>query len=247
MSPTASARSGSACPPARTACSPRTSRQAGRPRARRATLQAGVDCRALPHADASLDAVVLDPPYMEGMYRREVGHLAGSGTHAAFRRAYSQAAATDGRPQVARRRRRPVRPRRPRGQPRAAPGRRADRQVSGRGQRQHAAPHPRRDRHRLRVARPVLQGPVRARAANSPGISRLKTQVHARKNHSYFLVFAKRGPATPASAASPEPDYRNVAVTTNELPSGRVTFPSCVVTPVGSSRVTSTRMSVCSY
>ena len=28
--------------------------------------------------------------------------------------------------------------------------------------------------------------------ANSPGVSRLKRQVHARKNHSYFLVFEKR-------------------------------------------------------
>jgi len=27
--------------------------------------------------------------------------------------------------------------------------------------------------------------------ANKPGISRLVTQVHARKNHSYFLVFQK--------------------------------------------------------
>ena len=58
-------------------------------------LQSGVDCRALPHKDASLDALVLDPPYMEGLYRRDVGHLAGSGSHAAFRRAYSQSAATE--------------------------------------------------------------------------------------------------------------------------------------------------------
>jgi hypothetical protein len=26
---------------------------------------------------------------------------------------------------------------------------------------------------------------------NRPGISRLKKQVHARKNHSYFIVFVK--------------------------------------------------------
>ena len=26
---------------------------------------------------------------------------------------------------------------------------------------------------------------------NRPGVSRLKKQVHARKNHSYFLVFVK--------------------------------------------------------
>src|SRR5947209_867600 len=34
-------------------------------------IQTGVDCRALPYGDASLDAVVLDPPYMEGLFRRE--------------------------------------------------------------------------------------------------------------------------------------------------------------------------------
>jgi hypothetical protein len=28
---------------------------------------------------------------------------------------------------------------------------------------------------------------------NRPGVSRMITQVHARKNHSYFLVFWKRG------------------------------------------------------
>lgn len=48
----------------------------------------GVDCRALPYADGSLDCVVLDPPYMEGFYRRTDAQ-AGSGTHSAFRCAYS--------------------------------------------------------------------------------------------------------------------------------------------------------------
>jgi hypothetical protein len=48
-----------------------------------------VDCRALPYEDASLDCVVLDPPYMEGFFRRAQTHRAGSGTHAAFRDAYA--------------------------------------------------------------------------------------------------------------------------------------------------------------
>lgn len=55
----------------------------------------GVDCRALPHVDQSFDAVVLDPPYMEGFYRRAQGQLAGGGSHAAFRRAYSSGSTTD--------------------------------------------------------------------------------------------------------------------------------------------------------
>jgi hypothetical protein len=29
---------------------------------------------------------------------------------------------------------------------------------------------------------------------NQPGVSRLKKQVHARKNHSYFIVFVKIPP-----------------------------------------------------
>ena len=54
---------------------------------------APVDCRALPYPDASIDMVVLDPPYIEGFYRANQGHRAGSGTHASFRGAYGTAAA----------------------------------------------------------------------------------------------------------------------------------------------------------
>ena len=39
-------------------------------------LQTGVDCRDLPYDDVSLDCVVLDPPYMEGLFRKDTGHLA---------------------------------------------------------------------------------------------------------------------------------------------------------------------------
>lgn len=57
-------------------------------------LNSGVDARNLPYPDHSLDAVVFDPPYMEGLYRREIAHLAGSGTHGAFRDCYSNGRAT---------------------------------------------------------------------------------------------------------------------------------------------------------
>src|SRR2546423_1658200 len=33
-------------------------------------LTTGVDCRHLPYEDGSLECVVLDPPYMEGLLRR---------------------------------------------------------------------------------------------------------------------------------------------------------------------------------
>lgn len=61
-------------------------------------IQTGTDCRALPYADGSIDCVVLDPPYMEGLFRRDRDHLAGSGTHIAFRRTYSDGSATSGGP-----------------------------------------------------------------------------------------------------------------------------------------------------
>lgn len=49
----------------------------------------GVDCRALPYEAESLDALVLDPPYMEGLLRNNVAHKAGGGSHASFREYYS--------------------------------------------------------------------------------------------------------------------------------------------------------------
>jgi len=157
-----------------------------------ATLKSGVDCRALPYAAASLDCVVLDPPYMEGMYRRSVEHMAGSGTHAAFRRAYSAAAATEAGPKwhdavvdlyekACREAARVL-----------VPGGvlivKCQDEVSA-------------NKQRLTHVELITGGEslglyckdlfVLVRP-NSPGVSRLKTQVHARKNHSYFLVFEKR-------------------------------------------------------
>lgn len=159
------------------------------------TLQSEVDCRALPHAAASLDALVLDPPYMEGMYRRQVDHMAGSGSHAAFRRAYSASAPTteDG--------------------PRwhdavvdlyARAGREAARTLRPGGvlivkcQDEVSANTQRLTHVELITGYESLGFYCKDLfvlvRANSPAVSRLKTQVHARKNHSYFLVFEKRKP-----------------------------------------------------
>jgi tRNA G10 N-methylase Trm11 len=49
----------------------------------------GTDCRALPYGHESIDCLVLDPPYMEGLLRSCVKSKAGSGSHAAFRARYS--------------------------------------------------------------------------------------------------------------------------------------------------------------
>jgi len=52
-------------------------------------LKTGVDARALPYADSELDALVFDPPYMEGLLRSHQSELAGGGTHTSFREYYS--------------------------------------------------------------------------------------------------------------------------------------------------------------
>lgn len=157
-----------------------------------ATLKSGVDCRDLPYADASLDCLVLDPPYMEGMYRRSVDHMAGSGTHAAFRRAYATAAATESGPKwhdavidlYERACREAARALRPGGV------------LIVKCQDEVSA-------NKQRLTHVELITGVESLGLyckdlfvlvrpNSPGVSRLKAQVHARKNHSYFLVFEKR-------------------------------------------------------
>jgi len=58
------------------------------------TLKTGVDCRKLPYSDESIDCVVLDPPYMEGLYRSSKRNLAGDGSHSAFRVHYSNGQVT---------------------------------------------------------------------------------------------------------------------------------------------------------
>ena len=57
-------------------------------------IQTGVDCRNLPYDNAVIDCVVLDPPYMEGLYRPKKKHLAGHGNYRAFRHHYSNSETT---------------------------------------------------------------------------------------------------------------------------------------------------------
>ena len=70
---------------------------------RASDLKDGIDCRALALPDASVDALVLDPPYMEGLFRRTTSQLGGDGTHGAFRQNYSNGLATTTGPKLPRR------------------------------------------------------------------------------------------------------------------------------------------------
>jgi hypothetical protein len=175
-----------------------------------------IDCRNLPYDSNSLDGVVLDPPYMEGLYRSATGHMAGSGTHSSFRRAYSNGKATE----------------------EAGPkwhdavvdmyvkaGREAYRVLKADGilivkcQDEVSANKQRLTHVEIITAYESLGFYTKDLfvlvRTNRAGVSRLKKQEHARKNHSYFLVFQKRrvkissvvrlSPADPLRADSSPP------------------------------------------
>jgi len=59
-------------------------------------IQTGIDCKNLPYDNNSIDALVLDPPYMEGFYRRANSQICGTGTHNSFRDAYSSGICVEG-------------------------------------------------------------------------------------------------------------------------------------------------------
>jgi DNA methylase len=48
-----------------------------------------IDCRNLPYINGELDCIILDPPYMESFYREKNEHIGGQGTHHTFRQSYS--------------------------------------------------------------------------------------------------------------------------------------------------------------
>jgi DNA modification methylase len=153
-------------------------------------IKTGTDCMDLPYQDASVDAVVLDPPYMEGLFRGSERHLAGSGSHAAFRGNYSNGKATKGEG--------------PKWHDAVLDfyfraGVEAHRVLKPGGvlivkcQDEVSA-------NRQRLTHVELINHFEERGfytkdlfvvvrRNRPGVSRLVKQVHARKNHSYFLVF----------------------------------------------------------
>lgn len=160
-------------------------------------IRTGVDCRKLPYEDAGIDCVVLDPPYMEGLYRRAKSHLAGAGTYAAFRTTYSNGERTSDGPKY-----------------HDAvldlyfkAGREAYRVLKQYGVmivkcQDEVSANTQRLTHVEIINEYATLGFfakdlfVLVRA-NKPAVSRMKRQEHARKNHSYFLVFVKTNGANP--------------------------------------------------
>jgi len=157
-------------------------------------LKTGVDCRKLSYKDNSIDCVVLDPPYMEGLYRKDKNHLAGSGSHSAFRETYSNGDETTVGPKW-----------------HGAVldmyfkgGREAYRVLKPNGIlivkcQDEVSANTQRLTH-VEIINEYEEIGFYAKdlfvliRANAPCITRLKKQVHARKNHSYFLVFLKGSP-----------------------------------------------------
>ena len=151
-------------------------------------IRQGVDCRDLPYEDGAIDCVVLDPPYMhspggtahtghaafEKHYRNNgTGNLTASKYHEAVVELYADA------------------------------GREAKRVLRDRGvfivkcQDEVCANRQRFTHVEIMTAYErmgfVAEDLFVVMRGNRPGVSRAVRQVHARKNHSYFLVFWKRG------------------------------------------------------
>ncbi|EIT93612.1 DNA methyltransferase [Mycobacteroides abscessus] len=196
-------------------------------------IQMGVDCRQLPYENGSLDALVLDPPYMEGLFRQKEDHMAGSGSHAAFRASYSDGKATK--------------------QEAGAPkyhdavldlyykaGQEAKRTLRNYGifivkcQDEVSA-----NIQRLTHVELInhwaedfyCKDLFVVTRSNRPGIVRLLKQEHARKAHSYFLVFVKRNPEFPKRIRPTAREARLLGLEETVRPAGGTTNSSV---PTGS-------------
>ncbi len=154
-------------------------------------LLTGTDCRDLPYQDGSVDCVVLDPPYMHSpggtahtTHNAFEQHYRNNGSGAQTQSKYHEAVLDLYE----------------------AAGKEAHRVLRERGilivkcQDEVCS-----NRQRLTHVEIVLSYQEMKFVAedlfvvmrnNRPGVSRTKRQVHARKNHSYFLVFWKKGAST---------------------------------------------------
>jgi hypothetical protein len=154
-------------------------------------VKGGIDCRELPYADGSLDCVVLDPPYMEGLYRQKTSHMAGGGSHQTFREAYSNGKETSEGPKW----HEAVLDLYIRASIEAFRVLRSDGVFIVKCQDEVSANKQRLTHVEIISACEHLGFYTKdlfvVVRRNAPGVSRILRQVHARKNHSYFLVFQK--------------------------------------------------------
>ncbi len=173
----------------------------GRYRLLASDLATGTDCRALPYPDAGpdagLDAVVLDPPYLEGLLRTKAETRGGQGSHAALRGFYAGGRDAPPPPAVE-------------GAARwhqavldlyLAAAAEARRVLRDHGililKCQDEVSANRQELTHVQIVTGLAAMGFYARdlfvllRPNRPGMARLLRQIHARKNHSYFLVFQK--------------------------------------------------------
>ena len=155
-------------------------------------ISMGVDCRYLPYHDGEIDCVVLDPPYMEGFYRSHGSQKAGGGSHSTFREHYSNG---DERPGRSNKWHAAVREMYHEAGLEAYRVLKTDGVLIVKCQDEVSA-------NRQWLTHVEIINDYEAMGfytkdlfvvvrSNRPSITRLKKQVHARKNHSYFLVFVK--------------------------------------------------------
>lgn len=155
--------------------------------------QSGIDSKHLPYEDKSIDVIVFDPPYMESFYRKEKEQIGGTGTHSAFRRAYSSGKGNE-QGETAKYHDAVT-------EMYVKSGFEASRVLKDKGiyivkcQDEVSANKQRLTHVEIITAFEQLgfycEDLFVVMRTNKPVISRLKKQVHARKNHSYFLVFRK--------------------------------------------------------
>lgn len=156
----------------------------------------GVNSKSLPYSDSSIDTVVFDPPYMEGFYRRQKEQVGGTGTHHSFRRAYSSGIGNE-KGETAKYHDAVT-------EMYIKSGFEAYRVLKDNGiyivkcQDEVSANKQRLTHVEIITAFEQMgfycEDIFVVVRTNKPVISRLKKQVHARKNHSYFLIFRKTKP-----------------------------------------------------
>jgi len=155
---------------------------------RASDIQDGVDCRKLPYKDGELDCVVFDPPYMH-----TPGGTAHTNSHAPFETHYRNNGSGN---QTASKYHEAVLDLYREG------GREAYRTLKGRGIfivkcQDEVCANRQRFTHveimdMYKEAGFIAEDLFVIVRSNRPGVSRMVRQVHARKNHSYFLVFWKQ-------------------------------------------------------